>query len=38
VTAGRWRVARGCYRVMVGSSSRALPLRGRFGIGRRCGR
>jgi beta-glucosidase len=28
VNANRWRVARGCYRVEVGSSSRHLPLRG----------
>jgi beta-glucosidase len=26
--AGGWRVAPGCYRIMLGSSSRALPLRG----------
>lgn len=32
----RWQVAKGCYRVYVGSSSRKLPLRGRFGIGRKC--
>jgi beta-glucosidase len=32
----RWQVAKGCYRVYVGASSRKLPLRGRFGIGRRC--
>ena len=31
--AGGWRVAPGCYRVMVGSSSRELPLRGVFGQG-----
>jgi beta-glucosidase len=30
---GAWRVAAGCYRVMVGSSSRDLPLRGVFGQG-----
>ena len=28
VAAGDWRVAPGCYRVMVGGSSRELPLRG----------
>jgi beta-glucosidase len=35
----RWRVASGCYRVMVGDSSAQLPLRGgiRFGSGRRRG-
>jgi beta-glucosidase len=32
----RWQVAKGCYRVYVGSSSRKLPLRGKFGIGRKC--
>ncbi|MBN8869442.1 MAG: glycoside hydrolase family 3 C-terminal domain-containing protein [Solirubrobacterales bacterium] len=32
----RWQVAKGCYRVYVGASSRKLPLRGKFGIGRKC--
>jgi beta-glucosidase len=30
---GGWRIARGCYRVMVGSSSRNLPLHGAFARG-----
>jgi beta-glucosidase len=30
---GRWRVAPGCYRVMVGRSSRSLPLRGDIAVG-----
>jgi beta-glucosidase len=30
---GRWRVARGCYRVMVGDSSAQLPLRGTIAFG-----
>jgi beta-glucosidase len=30
---GGWRVAPGCYRVMIGSSSRSLPLRGAFARG-----
>jgi beta-glucosidase len=29
----RWAVTRGCYRVFVGSSSRALPLRRTIGVG-----
>jgi beta-glucosidase len=33
---GKWQVAKGCYRVYLGSSSRKLPLRGKFGIGRKC--
>ena len=32
----RWRVAGGCYRVMVGRSSRDIRLRGAFGIRARC--
>ena len=32
-TANGWRVAPGCYRVFVGSSSRDLPLRGSFSRG-----
>jgi beta-glucosidase len=36
---GDWRVAEGCYRVMVGNSSRDLPLRGAFArAGGRCPR
>ncbi len=35
--AGRWRIAPGCYRIYVGPSSRALPLRGAIGErGARC--
>ncbi|MGH2953560.1 MAG: glycoside hydrolase family 3 C-terminal domain-containing protein [Solirubrobacterales bacterium] len=34
----RWRIARGCYRVLVGRSSRRLPLRGTLAVGRACGR
>jgi hypothetical protein len=37
--AGRWRVAPGCYRVMVGDSSARLPLRGSIALGGvSCGR
>jgi hypothetical protein len=33
-----WRIARGCYRVAVGASSRDLPLRGVYAVrGARCG-
>jgi beta-glucosidase len=32
----RWAVTRGCYRVYVGSSSRALPLRRTIAVGARC--
>ena len=38
VGADRWRVAAGCYRVVVGSSSRRLRLRSSIGIRARCGR
>ena len=34
--ANGWRVARGCYRVAVGESSRDLPLRGVIGRGAEC--
>ena len=33
----RWRLARGCYRVFVGRSSRRLPLRGTLAVGKACG-
>jgi beta-glucosidase len=33
VQGGDWRVASGCYRVMVGGSSRGTPLRGMLGEG-----
>ncbi len=35
--ANGWRVARGCYRVAVGPSSRELPLEGVIGRGQDCG-
>ncbi len=34
--ADRWQVARGCYRIMVGPSSRELPLQGTIGRGAVC--
>jgi beta-glucosidase len=33
----RWRLARGCYRLFVGRSSRRLPLRATLAVGRECG-
>lgn len=35
--AARWRVAPGCYGVMVGDSSAQLPLRGTMAFGANCG-
>lgn len=34
--ADRWRLARGCARVLAGPSSKHTPLRGRLAIGKRC--